>query len=169
MTKVPVLSRFSLVIALLLSLPAASTAQLTLGQYEDEAPLRTWNSFGAATAASIGRGETILSQAGDCSAGLSNPALLAGLPKFTLSLSGSYGRNTLFRYSIVNTGVLVTKTNLGLGLFAIDFGGVSFRIKGWTFALTAALSEIYDRPGALAQSLFEGVPTPPSCSTSRDS
>jgi long-subunit fatty acid transport protein len=143
---------------LLMALPVASPAQLVIGQYEDEAPLRTWNSFGVATASSLGRGETMFALADDCSAALSNPALLAGLPKFTLSLNGSYSRHTLFRYSIVNTGVLVSDKNLGIGLFALDFGGLSFRIKGWTFALTAALSEVYDRPQAYAQSLYEGVP-----------
>src|SRR4030043_2364087 len=127
-------------------LPIASPAQLVIGQYEDEAPLRTWNTFGLATAASIGGGETMLALADDCSAALSNPALLAGLPKFTLSLNGSYSRSTLFRYSIVNTGVLVSEGNLGIGLFALDFGGLSYRISAWTFALTASVTEVYDRP-----------------------
>lgn len=158
MIKTLLASRCSLVIMLLIALPVASPAQLVIGQYEDEAPLRTWNSFGVATASSLGRGETMFALADDCSAALSNPALLAGLPKFTLSLNGSYSRHTLFRYSIVNTGVLVSDKNLGIGLFALDFGGLSFRIKGWTFALTAALSEVYDRPQAYAQSTYQGAP-----------
>src|SRR4030042_1490867 len=131
------LRRWLLGPAILLAVPSASPAQLVIGQYEDEAPLRTWNTFGLATASSIGRGETMLALADDCSAALSNPALLAGLPKFTLSLNGSYSRSTLFRYSIVNTGVLVSEGNLGIGLFALDFGGLSYRISDWTFAITA--------------------------------
>jgi long-subunit fatty acid transport protein len=147
----------SLFISFLLAFPVSSPAQLVIGQYEDEAPLRTWNTFGLATAASIGRGETMLALADDCSAALSNPALLAGLPKFTLSLNGSYSRTALYRYAIVNTGVLVSEGNLGIGLFALDFGGLSYRIGGWTFALAAAVSEIYDRPQAYAESIYDGV------------
>ena len=158
MIKTALLFRCLLVPAILIALPVASPAQLVIGQYEDEAPLRTWNSFGLATAASIGRGETALALADDCTAALSNPALLAGLPKFTLSLNGSYSRSTLFRYSIVNTGVLVSDKSLGIGLFALDFGGLSFRLRGWTFALTAVLSEVYDRPQVYAQSVYGGVP-----------
>ena len=150
--------RCLLLILSLTALPVASPAQLVIGQYEDEAPLRTWNTFGLATASSIGRGETAFALADDCSASLSNPALLAGLPKFTLSLNGSYSRSTLSRYSIVNTGVLATEKNPAIGLFALDFGGLSFRLKGWTFALTAVLSEIYDRPQTYAQSTFQGTP-----------
>jgi len=158
MIKTTFPSRCSVVLIILIALPVASPAQLVIGQYEDEAPLRTWNSFGLATASSIGRGETMLILASDCSAALSNPALLADLPRLTLCFNGSYSRSTLFRYSIVNTGVLVSDRNLGIGLLALDFGGFSFRLGGWTFALTAVLSEVYDRPQAYAQSLYEGVP-----------
>src|SRR4030042_4458826 len=90
--------RYSLLAVVLLTLPIASPAQLVIGQYEDEAPLRTWNSFGLATAASIGRGETMLAAADDCSAALAQPALLDTLPRLTLSLNGSYSRSTLFRF-----------------------------------------------------------------------
>ena len=158
MTTTRALSYCLLLLIILMALPVASPAQLVIGQYEDEAPLRTWNSFGLATASSIGRGETMLAQADDDSAALSNPALLADLPRLTLSLSGSYSLSTLFRYSIVNTGVLVNDKNLGIGLFALDFAGLSFRLRGWTFALTAGLSEVYDRPPAHAQSTYQGVP-----------
>jgi hypothetical protein len=150
--------RSLLLITSLLVLPVLSPAQLVIGQYEDEAPLRSWNSFGLATASAIGRGETMLAFADDCSAALSNPALLAGLPNLTLSLNGGYSRTTLFRYSIVNTGVLASDKNLGVGLFSLDFGGVSFRLKGWTFALTTALSEIYDRPQVFVESTYAGSP-----------
>jgi hypothetical protein len=148
----------TLLAALLVCLPLLSPAQLVIGQYEDEAPLRTWNSFGLATASAIGRGETLLTLADDCSAALANPALLAGLPKLTLTFNGSYARTNLYRYSIVNTGVLASEKNLGVGLFALDFGGVSLRLKGWTFALTAALSEIYDRPQVFIESTYAGAP-----------
>ena len=158
MIKILYVLRCLLLILSLIVLPVAAPAQLVIGQYEDEAPLRTWNSFGLATAASIGRGETMLAVADDCSAALTNPALLASLPRLTLSLNGSYSRSTLFRYSIVNTGVLASDKNLGIGLFALDFGGLSFRLNGWTLAITASLSEAYDRPQADVQSAYAGVP-----------
>ena len=158
MSATRALSNCLLVLAILIALPVGSPAQLVIGQYEDEAPLRTWNTFGLASASSLGRGETMFALADDCSAAFSNPALLADLPRLTLSFNGSYSRSTLFRYSIVNTGVLVSDKNLGIGLFALDFGGLSFRLKGWTFALTAGLSEVYDRPQAYAQSTYQGVP-----------
>ncbi len=158
MNKTAFFSRFSPIIMLLLALPVASPSQLVIGQYEDEAPLGTWNTFGLASASSLGRGETMFALADDCSAALSNPALLADLPRLTLSFNDAYSRSTLFRYSIVNTGVLASDKNLGIGLFALDFGGISFRLRGWTFALTAGLSEIYDRPQAYAQSTYQGVP-----------
>jgi hypothetical protein len=72
-----------------LALPTVSSAQLVLGQYEDEAPLRSWNTFGLTVASSLGRGETQLALAEDCSAALGNPALLASLPKFSVGFNGS--------------------------------------------------------------------------------
>jgi hypothetical protein len=141
-----------------LALPTVSSAQLVLGQYEDEAPLRSWNTFGLTVASSLGRGETQLALAEDCSAALGNPALLASLPKFSVGFNGSYSYASLFRYSVVNTGVLVTEKNPPIGLFALDFAGISYSFKGWAVALTAALIESYDRPGVSAQSFFEGHP-----------
>jgi hypothetical protein len=150
--------RSSLVIVLLIALPIAAPAQLVLGQYEDEAPLRTWNTFGLTVASSLGRGETQLALAEDCSAALGNPALLAGLPKFSICLNGSYSYASLFRYSVVNTGVLVTKKDPTIGLFSLDFAGVSYNYRGWAFALTVALTESYDRPDVSARTYIERQP-----------
>ncbi|MGB7296055.1 MAG: outer membrane protein transport protein [Candidatus Aminicenantales bacterium] len=150
--------RYMLVIMFLIALPAASPAQLVLGQYEDEAPLRSWNTFGLTVAASLGRGETQFALAEDCSAALTNPALLPSLPKFSVCLNGSYSYTSLYRYSIVNTGVLSTEKNPAIGLYTLDFGGISFIYKGWAVALTAALIESYDRPGVSARSYFQGIP-----------
>ncbi|MFZ2053804.1 MAG: hypothetical protein WAU81_06365 [Candidatus Aminicenantales bacterium] len=151
-------SRCSLVLIILIALPAVSPAQLVLGQYEDEAPLRSWNTFGLSVASSLGRGETQLALAEDCSAALGNPALLPALPKFSVCLNGSYSYSSFFRYSIVNTGVLVTEKNPAIGLFSLDFAGISYSFKGWAVALTAALTESYDRPDVSAQSSFAGRP-----------
>ena len=150
--------RLSLLITLLTVLAAASSGQLLLGQYEDEAPLRSWNTFGLAAAPSLGRGETQLAFAADCSAAMVNPALLLSLPKFSACLNGSYSRSSLFRYSVVNTGVLDTVKNPMIDLFSLDFAGVCLNLDGWAVSLTAALIESYDRPSIAARSYFQGLP-----------
>jgi hypothetical protein len=157
-TAIRIRSCALMLLAILAGLAIPSPAQLVLGQYEDEAPLRSWNTFGLAVASSLGRGETQLALAEDCSAALGNPALLPSLPKFSVCLSGSYSYASLFRYSIVNTGVLVTEKNPTIGLFALDFAGISYSYKGWAVALTASLIESYDRPGVSAQYDFQGLP-----------
>ena len=150
--------RYILAVMFLMALPVASPAQLVIGQYEDEAPLRSWNTFGMALAPSLGRGETRFAAADDCSAALVNPALLLSLPKFSVCLNGSYSYASLYRYSIINTGVLLTEKNPAIGLYALDFGGISFSHKGWAIALTASLVESYDRPKVSARSYYQGIP-----------
>ncbi len=133
--------------------PQDAFAQMTVGQYEDEAPFRTWNTLGFLTAASLAMGETQLASVSDCSAALSNPGCLANLPKLTLTLSSSFSSASFFKYSIVNTGVLSTRgENVSLGLVAFDFAGASLRVKGLTLVLSMALLESYDRPSARAES-----------------
>ncbi len=134
------------ILAVLSVFPAAASAQLVLGQYEDEAPLRTWNVFGIQTAASLGRGDTVFALADGAASALSNPALLSGLPRITVSLNGTLYHASLYKYSLVNTGVLSTRDNLTVSPRALDFGGVSFQIGDWAVGLSAALTEIYDRP-----------------------
>lgn len=133
-------------------LPSYALPQMILGQYEDEAPFRTWNTFGLTTAPSLGLGETRLTLASDCSAALSNPALLGLLPKVTITLNSSFSSASFFKYSLINTGVLYTPGNISLSLLALDFAGASLRMKSWTFALSASLLETYDRPRAVAES-----------------
>ncbi len=128
--------------------PATSSAQLVLGQYEGEAPFRTWNTFPFAGAAALGRGETCFTLAADASSALSNPALLPGLPKFSLTIGGYYQVAEFFKYGPVNTGVLATETNIGQGLFGLDSAGVSYSLSGWALALNVSVTELYDRPEA---------------------
>jgi len=137
-----------LAVAALAVVPSAGLAQLVIGQYEDEAPLRTWNTFPFTAAASLGRGETSFSLSPDCSAGVANPALLSLLPDFTLFIDGSITRASFQKYGLVNTGVLYSEANMIQGVVALDFAGLSFRIKGWTFAADISLPEYYNRPGA---------------------
>ncbi len=147
----------ALLLALLAALPIASPGQLVLGQYEDEAPLQSWNTFGLAVASSLGRGQTRLALAEDCSAALANPALLPSLSKFSICLNGSYSTTSLFRYSVVNTGVLTTAKNPTVALTTINFAGISSSFNGWALALTAGLIESYDRPSVGARSYFQGL------------
>ena len=130
--------------ALLLCVPAA--AQLVLGQYEDEAPLGTWNIFGSPPAPAVGLGGAQLARAWDASASLANPALLASLPRLSASLSASYGRTSLFRYSLVNTGVVESAGNLSVGLLGAGSAAVAARLGPWALAFVAAAPESYGRP-----------------------
>lgn len=131
---------------LLTFFPSSLWSQLVLGQYEDEAPFRTWNTLGFTTAPSLGMGEVQFTLASDCSVALSNPALLSRLPAITITLNSSYNLASFFKYSVVNTGILISEKNISLGYYAFDFGGLSVRVKDWTFALSMALVESYDRP-----------------------
>jgi len=131
---------------LLIFSPYASWSQLVMGQYEDEAPFRTWNTLGIKTASSLAMGEISFSLVSDCSVALSNPALLSKLPKVTFTLNTSYNLASFFKYSFVNTGVLTSEKNISIGFYAFDFAGLSLRFKNWAFALSWAQIENYDRP-----------------------
>jgi hypothetical protein len=145
--KIYKLSSFFLILPLILTLlPETSQAQLVMGQYEDEAPLRTWNTFGFKTAPSLAMGETQFTLAFDSSASLANPALLTDLPKITLTLNSSVETASMFKFSIVNTGVFVTEGNSSLSYLSLDYAGASFRLKNWAFSLSVALLEYYPRP-----------------------
>ena len=135
-----------LVPLIFLLFPSQVRPQLVLGQYEDEAPVRTWNSLGVELAPSLACGGTRTAAAWDASAALVNPALLCGLPKLTVTASGSRTSASMFRYSILNTGVLSTRENLTEGFTSLDFGGLSFKAGNWAFAFSAALLESYGRP-----------------------
>jgi len=128
--------------------PKTSWPQLVLGQYEDEAPVRTWNAFGITTARSLAMGETQFTLGSDCAVSLTNPSLLTRLPKTTLTVNSSLNTASFYRYSIVNTGPLSTRNNPSLGIIALDFAGASIRLKNWTLALSIGLIESYNRPQA---------------------
>jgi hypothetical protein len=130
---------------LLLALPPV-WAQLTIGQYEDEAPFRTWNTFGIQTAPALGRGGAQFAVASDVSATVVNPALLPFLSKVSFTVNGLYQTASLYRYSIVNTGVLYSTGNSSIGIYAADFLGFSVTLKGWALGLSVGLTESYDRP-----------------------
>lgn len=147
---------FFLIFFLLISLTTPLWPQLILGQYEDEAPLRTWNKLGINNASSIGLGGTSYAFGLDCSVSLLNPALLSNLPKINLSFNSSFSSTSFLKYSIINTGVLGTDKNIFLYIYSLDFAGFSTRIKEWTFSLSHGLLEIYDRPSAEQNYYYRG-------------
>lgn len=144
-------------LTLLFFIPLTCWSQLILGQYEDEAPFRTWNTLGIKTAASLAMGETQFTLATDCSVALSNPALLTQLPKITITANSSYHRASFFKYSIVNTGVLFSEGALTDEFTAFDFIGISLRFDDWTFAINWSLLEVYDRPVGESQYVIQNT------------
>ena len=141
-----IINRLASFICLGILLAAPVRAQLHIGQYEDEAPFRSWNTFGIATASASGIGETQFASVADPSACLVNPARLTALSQFSIALQGSFTSASFDKYSIVNTGVLITRGNSAMGLYGIDFVGASFGYKGWAVGFSVGLLENYDRP-----------------------
>ena len=146
-----------LLVVALLAGPRPSAAQLVLGQYEDEAPLGTWNVLGPLGGASLGLGGTRFALASDITAALANPALLARLPKFTVTLGGSLSAAELYRFSVLNTGVLESAGNAQAESYALDYGGASFRWRGWTVGISAGLTADYGRPKVLYEYYSRGT------------
>lgn len=134
------------VVALLAS-PWRIWPQLVVGQYEDEAPLRSWNTLGLALAPSLACGGAGAATAWDASAVLVNPALAASLPRFTATVSGTHLSASMLRYSLLNTGVLSTTGPVTDRSYGIDFAGAAFRFGNWTLAGSVSLLEGYGRPG----------------------
>ncbi len=137
---------FTFILTLLYFIPHPALSQLVLGQYEDEAPLQTWNTYGITTAASLSRGGTSFTLSESSAVSFSNPALLVKLPRFTLTLSGSYRTTLLNKYGIVNTGAFYSPQNSALRNYTGDFAGISLNIRGWAFSLSVGIQENYGRP-----------------------
>ena len=152
----PVTFLLILLAVFLLYLPNPVWPQLVVGQYEDEAPMRTWNNIGVITTPAVSMGETQFTLARDCSVSLTNPALLSRLPKFTITVNGVLNRASFFRYSLVNTGALTSQDNIPIIVYALDYLGASYSFKGWTVALNFAILEYYYRPGVHLQTTYEG-------------
>jgi len=133
-----------LFLCLAAALPAR--AQLVLGQYEDEAPLASWNVYGFAGAPARALGGVRIGRGFDASVSTTNPALLLTLPRASACLTGSYTAASLYRFSIVNTGVLATSLNVSIGSFALETAAFSVRAGGWAFGVAAGILENYARP-----------------------
>ena len=133
-----------LFLCLAAALPAR--AQLVLGQYEDEAPLASWNVFGFTGAPALALGGVRVGRGFDASVATTNPALLPTLPPASACLTASYTAASLYRFSIVNTGVLATSTNVSAGSFALESAAFAVRSGGWAFAVAAGILENYVSP-----------------------
>jgi len=132
--------------------------QLVIGQYEDEAPLRSWNTPGISLAPSLACGGAGIAAAWDASAVLVNPALACALPKFTAAVSTSYLSASLMRYSVLNTGVFSTPGPIKDQSYGVDFGGLAVRLGNWAFAASIGLAENYGRPLLEYRAEEQGVP-----------
>jgi hypothetical protein len=149
--RVPRLLLLLAIPALCLAVCLSASAQLVVGQYEDEAPLRTWNVFGALSASSSAFGGVQFARASDSSASLTNPSLLPSLPRYSLTLTAAGAWASMFKYSLVNTGVVSTAGNVTGGVLGLDFGGLAVRSGKWAFSAAAGILEYYGRPGVIAQ------------------
>jgi len=89
---------FFLFVFVLSSIPAK--AQLIIGQYEDEAPFRTWNTFGIQSASAVGMGEAQFALVADSSASVINPARLTANPDY------EYGGELLYLLEFAQSGLL---------------------------------------------------------------
>ena len=133
--------------ACLLGAPPTS-GQLKIGQYEDEAPFRTWNTQAYLSASSLGRGGTSFTLAADPSSALANPALLPLLPRFSVMVDGTFQTTTFDKYGLVNTGVFTAQGNVDRSLTGFDFAGLAVRLGRWGLSLSVSEVESYARPDA---------------------
>ena len=124
------------------------SAQLVLGQYEDEAPFGTWNIYGIPTASGMALGNSFYTYGHDASSALENPALLQKLPSFTLTINLSLNSASFYKYGLVNTGVLTTEKAAAMGLYAADFAGMALSLGNWSAGLSFGNLEYFDRPAA---------------------
>jgi len=138
--------RLAVLVGLFLLCLGLARAQLVIGQYEDEAPMQTWNIFGLPGATELGLAGTQFTLASDTTALFANPALMTRLPHLSATVSGNYTTTDFYRYSLVNTGVVSSDANLPLGVYALESAAVSVRLGDWAFGVGYGLPEVYDRP-----------------------
>ncbi|MCX7973136.1 MAG: hypothetical protein N3B16_01360 [Candidatus Aminicenantes bacterium] len=143
----------------LLFFPWIISGQTIIGQYEEEAPLKSWNISGFIPASGLGRAEIMTIRADNPAVAFSNPSLLTDLPRLSLFFNGSINQASLFRFAIVNTGVLKSNQNLWVKIMALDGAGLALKLNSWSLSFGAAIKEYYDRPTASAESISGGKTT----------
>ncbi|MGB9765316.1 MAG: hypothetical protein ACPLZD_08190 [Candidatus Saccharicenans sp.] len=146
-----------LILTLIGQLVISSRAQLSPGQYLEEAPLGSWNIFGLESASALGAGFCQVVFAHSGTSVLTNPALLNSLPANNLTLNLGFSQTQLFRYWLVNTGVLTTSGNLSYRAARINFFNLSHRVHDWSLALSYACPENYGRPAIDYQDFSTGI------------
>ncbi len=118
-----------------------ASGQMSLGQYEDEAPLGSWN---------ISAGLSF-AYARDCTDISTNPALLNQMPAFTAVINGFFNNTAMNKFAMVNTGILSSRENPAFSVYGLDYGGFAVRFKHWGIALSTGIPEIYDRPAIVSE------------------
>ncbi len=126
-------------------------SQNNIGQYYDEAPLRTWNVWAPYPSRNAALGDCTLALGNqDPLSGMHNPATLKFNDLIALSCSISANSIKLYRYSVVNTGEVIpglhNTTIDPVRYFAIEHIGLGFSVKGMNIALNIAEQENYRRP-----------------------
>jgi hypothetical protein len=137
-------------------LTSTASAQLILGQYEDEAPARSWNTSGLVTAASMGFGGVPMAFSLDAASSLINPALLISGPRISILTNASAGKASFFRYGVVNTGVLETANRISSATYALDFIGTAIRAGRLAIGASLSLLETYSRPRTVGSESYSG-------------
>lgn len=140
---------------LLITLSAANIyGQTNIGQYEDEAPLGSWNLWGPYSSRSLGMGQLSLALPYDSSAGFHNPAALPFVSGSHIVLNLVGNSASLYKYSLVNTGVISTRSPTAAAHFSVGYVGGAYLLGKWAFALNYGELENYLRPPV---EYFEGA------------
>ncbi|MFC2157965.1 OmpP1/FadL family transporter [Acidobacteriota bacterium] len=152
-----ILGLFFLVLWYVLS-PSSIYGQLTIGQYEDEAPFRTWNIYGTSSALSFGMGNARYAVPAKNS-WTANPALLTLGPEFSISLTGATTESSIQKYGIINTGVFITSEDtISARYYSLDSMGIQFRYRDWGIGFSTGILEDYGRPKVDYEEDYEGIP-----------
>ena len=133
------------------------SAQLVIGQYEDEAPFGTWNIYGIPTAAGTAMGNAFYAYAHDASSALKNPALLCQLPAYIFTVNYSLNSASFYKYGFINTGVISFEEAYSMKLFATDFAGLAIRLGILSAGVSYGNLEYFDRPAIKAEATYQGT------------
>ena len=142
------------ILVLLITLSSANSyGQTNIGQYEDEAPLGSWNLWGPYSSRSLGMGQLSLALPYDSSAGFHNPAALPFVSGSHIVLNLVGNSASFYKYSLVNTGVISIRSPASAAYFSVGYLGGAYLQGRWAFSFNYGELENYLRP---AVEYFEG-------------
>ncbi|MCP2519230.1 hypothetical protein NLC82_03550 [Candidatus Aminicenantes bacterium AC-335-A11] len=143
--------RTILIFLILILIPGILKSQCVIGQYEDEAPFRTWNIFGVYDARSTGMGESLFGL-------IEEPLglLLQQNKLFSFSLSFISTKAEFFKYSFINTSDIYFPRNLKASYIGMDFAYGLIKFKDWFFGLSFTQPETYFRPAVEVNYSYKG-------------